>query len=91
MKLSYDSMNVMESGGTNPTKGGLRGFIRLFTAGSDAREGLRLWRFCMVLAGFSPLFILMAVRGSQAVPDRWLWSFCGFMVSFPIIMVVLRL
>ena len=91
MKLGSNSTRVTNSDGRRGTYGGVRGFARLFTYGSQIREGLRFWRLCMVLAGFSPLFILMAVRGSDAVHDRWLWSFCGIMVSLPVLILVLRL
>ena len=84
-------MGVTNFDGNRGPTCGLRGFFRLFTAGSHIGEGLRFWRFCMVLAGFSPLFILMAVRGSTAVPDKWLWSFCVVMASLPVLMLVLRL
>ena len=55
------------------------------------REGLGLWRFFMVLCGFAPLVILVAVRGVEVVPDRWLWVACGMLIVVPASLLLLRL
>ena len=67
------------------------GFLRLFTSRYPGREGLSFLRLCMVLAGFAPLFCLMAIRGIEVVPDMWLWTACGLLVAVPMLFLLLRL
>ena len=67
------------------------GFLRLFTSRYPGREGLGFLRLCMVLAGFAPLFCLMAIRGIEVVPDRWLWTACGLLMAVPMLLLLLRL
>ena len=67
---------------------GLRG---LFSSGYQGREGLGFLRFCMVLAGFAPLFVLMAIRGIEIVPDIWLWTACASLLAVPTLLLLLRL
>ena len=62
----------------------MAGFVRLFFGGHQIRERLRFWRFCMVLAGLGPLFVLMAVKGNDVVPDLYWSIICGFLVFFPV-------
>lgn len=47
-------------------------------------------RFCMVLAGFAPLFILIAIRGIEVVPDKWLWASCASLIVIPMLALVGR-
>ena len=74
------------------TKSGQGGGFRwLFSSSYQGREGLGFLRFCMVLAGFAPLFVLMAIRGIEIVPDIWLWSACALLMAVPILFLLLRL
>ena len=75
--------------GTKSKQGG--GFRRLFLSGYQGREGLGFLRLCMVLAGFAPLFVLMAIRGIAIVPDMWLWTACVLLMAVPILFLFLRL
>ncbi len=75
--------------GTKSEQGG--GFRRLFSSGYQGHEGLGFPRFCMVLAGFAPLFILMAIRGIEILPDMWLWIACASLIAVPIVFLLLRL
>ena len=73
-------------------KGGQdRGFLQLLASNCPRSEGLSLWRLCMVLGGFAPLFGLIALRGVEAVPDRWLWVSCGLLAVVPMLFLFLRL
>ena len=67
------------------------GILSLFSPGYRGREGLGFLRLCMVLAGFAPLFCLVAIRGIEVVPDRWLWVACGSLVAMPMLILFLRL
>lgn len=71
--------------------GGIPRFFRVFFFGRRLREGLGLWRFCMVLAGFAPLFILLALRGNALIPDRLMWYSCIVLVVVPILSLLARL
>ena len=50
--------------------------------GWQTGETLRVWRLFAVIAGFSPLLVLLAIRGMSAIPDIWLWVVCGAVVVF---------
>ena len=71
--------------------GGRRRFAHLFGSRNQPREDLSLWRLCMVMAGFAPLFILLTVRGIDSVPDRWLWVACSVLVLGPMLLLAARL
>ena len=87
MKQEIESTNLTRSeSGT----GGVREFLRLFLSGNQYREGLGLWRFCAVVAGFSPLFILLAVRGNDVIPNTLYVSICVALSVFPLILMVFR-
>ena len=45
----------------------------------------------MVLSGFSPLFILWAIRGCSLIPDRYLVPLCLVMVVAPNVFLWLRI
>jgi hypothetical protein len=46
-------------------------------------EGLGMARLLMVMSSFSPLFILLGIRGVTLIPDTALLIFCGLMVLMP--------
>ena len=66
------------------------GILRLFSSGNRGREAFGFLRLCMVLVGFAPLFLLMAIRGIEVVPDRWLWTVCASLVAVPMLILLLR-
>ena len=55
------------------------------------REGLEIWRLCMVLLSFAPLFLLLAIRGDEVLPDVWTWSICSALIFIPLTLLILRL
>ena len=63
---------------------------RLFSSSYRGRESLGLIRLWMVLAGFMPLFILLAIRGAEVVPDVYLWATCAVLVLLPMVMLAWR-
>ena len=71
--------------------GDRRRFTHLFESRKQPREDLSLWRLCMVVAGFAPLFILLTVRGIDSIPDRWLWVACSLLVLLPMLLLAARL
>ena len=71
--------------------GDRRRFAHLFGSHKQPREDLSLWRLCMVVAGFAPLFVLLTVRGIDSVPDKWLWVACAFLVLGPMLLMAARL
>ena len=46
-------------------------------------EQLRFLRLCMVMVSFTPLFLLIAIRGNDVVEDEWTWLVCSLMMVIP--------
>ena len=47
------------------------------------RQGLGLGRLFLTLSSFTPLFLLLAVRGVSFISAKCLWAFCGLMILVP--------
>ena len=56
----------------------------------ELREQLGPWRFCAVLVGFAPLFLLIGVRGSSVVSDQYVWATVGVLILAPLLIFVWR-
>lgn len=54
-------------------------------------QGLSFARTMMVLSGFSPLFLLWAMRGSNFIPDKIFVPVCVSLVVIPNLFLLLRL
>ena len=76
----------------NSDVGRARTFLSLFLGRSDHsyRQGLGFWRLCAVVAGFAPLFVLLAVRGNSVIPGAWYVSICLVLAVLPMVFLVLR-
>ena len=72
------------------TSRGYRGLLSELIPGRRPREQLRIWRLCMVLVSFAPLFLLMAIRGNELVDDIWMWSACAALIILPLALLTLR-
>ena len=59
-----------------------RGLLRELIPGRNSGEGLWFLRLCVVMSGFAPQFLLMAIRGNAVVPDIWMWSSCSVACRF---------
>ena len=88
--IEQNRENAGVSGLTTRT-GRVGAFLRLLLRGGNAGEGLRLWRLCMVMCGFAPLFVLMAVKGNGMVPNLWWVGACGAMVLVPLLILLARM
>ena len=53
-------------------------------------EQLRIWRLCVVLVSFAPLFLLMAIRGNEVINEIWMWSACAALIILPFGFLILR-
>jgi hypothetical protein len=58
---------------------------------NTTREALRTGRLLMVLSGFSPVFVLWAIRGDSPLPDGIFVALCALMVIVPNAYVALRI
>ncbi len=54
-------------------------------------EGLKIFRFLMVLASFSPLFMIWVVQGSTLVPNAIWIPACLVLIIFPNLALIARL
>ena len=89
--IEQNRENAGLSGPTTKTSG-VGSFLQLLLRGGNAGEGLRLWRLCMVMCGFAPLFILMAVKGNDnIVPNLWWVGACGAMILVPFLILLTRM
>ena len=76
-----------EATGDRPEK---RKFLSELFSKGEPREELRFWRFCAVLVGFAPLFVLLAVRGTLIVSDLCVWITAGILIVVPALVFVRR-
>ena len=67
-----------------------RGLLYELVSNRNNGEGLRCWRFCVVVSSFAPLFLLLAVRGNAVVPDIWMWTGCVALAVIPTALLFLR-
>ena len=54
-------------------------------------EQLSFFRFCMVMVSFTPLFVLIAIRGNDVVADKWTWMVCSSLIVTPMLLVAWRI
>lgn len=50
---------------------------------THSRQGLALGRLLLALSSFTPLFLLLGLRGVSFIPSRCLWVFCALMILVP--------
>ena len=67
-----------------------RSFLSELFRKGELREQLGTWRFCAVLVGFAPLFVLLGIRGSSVVCDQYVWATIGALTFVPSLIFVWR-